>query len=213
MLLNGDAGAINDKQKEYLNEVYYGNQRMIDLVNALLNVSRIEMGSFVIEPEMTDIVPIFRSVMDESKPKIDEKRLILHTDFQKDLPQVFLDKKLIRIVLQNLLTNAIKYTPESGNIFLMIFVKDEKLVISIRDEGFGIPLNEQDKIFNKLFRATNVKEKETDGTGLGLYIVKSILDNSGGSISFDSKEDRGSTFTVSIPISGMHKKDGERQLG
>lgn len=213
MLLNGDAGAINDKQKEYLNEVYYGNQRMIDLVNALLNVSRIEMGSFVIEPEMTDIVSIFRSVMDESKPKIDEKRLILHTDFQKNLPKVFLDKKLIRIVLQNLLTNAIKYTPESGNIFLMIFVKDEKLVISIRDEGFGIPLNEQDKIFNKLFRATNVKEKETDGTGLGLYIVKSILDNSGGSISFDSKEDKGSTFTVSIPISGMHKKDGERQLG
>lgn len=213
MLLNGDAGEINDKQKEYLNEVYSGNQRMIDLVNALLNVSRIEMGSFVVEPEISDIVSVLRSVMDESKPKIDEKRLVLHLDFQNDLPKLLLDRKLIRMVLQNLLTNAVKYTPESGNIFLSIFIKNNNLLVSIRDEGFGIPLNEQDKIFNKLFRATNVKEKEIDGTGLGLYIVKSILDNSGCSISFDSKEDKGSTFTISIPVSGMHKKEGERQLG
>lgn len=213
MLLNGDAGEINEKQKEYLNEVYYGNQRMIDLVNALLNVSRIEMGSFIVEPEEVDVVTLFNSVVLELKQKIEQKRLNVVTNFSKNFPKLFLDKKLMRIILQNIFSNAVKYTQEMGTISIGAKVESGFLEVEVKDNGFGIPKDEQVKIFDKLFRATNVREKETDGTGLGLYIVKSILDHSGGSISFESVENEGTTFVVKIPSTGMSKKDGERQLG
>jgi PAS domain S-box-containing protein len=235
MLLAEDVGKVNDKQKKYLNEIYYGNQRMIELVNALLNVSRLELGTFVVEPEPTNIVALIRSVMDEQKLAIDNKKITFKLHFAEDLPIIEADTKLLRMVFQNLLSNSIKYTPELGLIELSLYMvkkgqsvdahraNEDSIAFKISDTGYGIPKGQQDKIFTKLFRADNVREYDTEGTGLGLYIVKSIINHSGGKIWFESpsfakvpegnmEENLGTTFYVTIPLSGMKKKEGIKAL-
>ena len=116
------------------------------------------------------------------------------------------------MVLQNLLSNAVKYTPLGGSVTTEVKIVDNKFTIKISDTGMGIPKNQQDKIFMKLFRADNAKQSETEGTGLGLYIIKSIVDQSGGEVWFESVENNGTTFAVSFPLTGMRKKDGSKSL-
>ncbi|QQS15542.1 MAG: PAS domain-containing sensor histidine kinase [Candidatus Moraniibacteriota bacterium] len=214
MLLSEDAGSISDIQREYLEEVSHGSRRMVELVNALLNVSRIELGTFAIQPEPTDVVELARDVLNELKPKISEKQLHIKEQFAEDLPKMLIDPKLTRIVFQNLLTNAVKYTPEQGNVSMSIAMSQEKtkFSISVSDTGYGIPKEDQSRIFTKLFRASNIREKETDGTGLGLYIVKSIIEHSGGTVTFESEEEKGTTFTIELPVSGMRSQEGSKQI-
>ena len=124
------------------------------------------------------------------------------------------DPNILRIVIQNLVSNAVKYTPEKGKIIVKI-VADEnskKIMIEVSDTGFGIPDGEKNQIFSKLFRADNVKEMDAVGTGLGLYVLKSVVEESGGEVSFVSQLNEGSTFTVTLPLSGMKKKDGGKSL-
>ncbi len=206
MLLAGDVGELSTKQKKYLEEVYRSNQRMVELVNALLDVASLELGTFVIEPELTDISKLAENVIDEQKPQINEKKL--NFSFSSgNVSLMKVDPKLIRMVMQNILSNAVKYTPEGGKIEFNISLENKKnILLKIADTGYGIPKNQQDKIFTKLFRADNVRGKDTDGTGLGLYIVKSIVENSGGKIWLDSSvagKKAGTTFYVTLPVNGI----------
>lgn len=212
MLLAGDAGKITKDQKQYLEEVYRSNKRMVDLVNSLLNVSRIDLGTFAIVPEPIDIVEVSKSVLAELIPMIKTKKMNIEENYDKKLPKIKVDAKLIRIIFQNLLSNAVKYTPDEGRVSVSIKKQDENVSIKVEDTGYGIPEKDQARIFEKLFRADNIREKETDGTGLGLYIIKSILEQSGGSIKFESKENKGTTFYVTIPLSGMKAKEGSKGL-
>lgn len=214
MLLDGDVGELNNGQKEYLREVYKGNKRMVDLVNALLNVSRLELGTFAIDPEKTKIIDVAKSVINEMKPQIAAKKIKLIQKFDDRIPTMMLDKKLIRMVIQNLLSNAVKYTSQMGRVTIFInrIKKNKEIEIVVVDNGMGIPKYQQDKIFTKLFRADNVKEQDTEGTGLGLYIVKSIVEHSGGRAWFVSEENKGTKFYVILPFSGMSKKEGTKQL-
>ena len=211
ILLEEDAGKLKTKQKEYLKEIYNGNQRMINLVNALLSVSRLELGTLSIYPEPLSITTIVDKLINEFEFKINEKKIKLVKKYDK-LPKIDLDKALIRIIFQNLISNAVKYTPVGGKINLKILRKDNRIEISVKDNGMGIPEKQQDQIFVKLFRADNAKTENINGTGLGLYIVKSILDNCGGKIRFKSKENEGSTFYVSLPLKGMIARKGTKQL-
>lgn len=224
MLLNGDAGELNNDQKKYLQEIYDGNQRMVDLVNSLLNVSRLELGTFVVEPEPTNVVDLSKSVIEEQQPQLLTRKQKLTVSISDNLPIISVDPKLLRMVMQNLLSNAIKYTNEGGKISFDMQLDNEgkNLVIIVSDNGLGIPKEQQDKIFTKLFRADNVKESDTEGTGLGLYIVKSVVEHSGGSIVFESpykvetsegeKEEQGTRFTVKLPLTGMVTKKGTKKL-
>jgi PAS domain S-box-containing protein len=224
MLLAGDAGKLTVKQQKYLTEVYAGNQRMVALVNALLNVSRLDLGTFIIEPVSTDVVELIQSVLGELGSEIKKRKLNVSTSFGV-LPDPFLaDQKLFRMVIQNLLSNAVKYTSTKGTITIVVgtyskggtlggrIIDEDGLAVSVADSGVGIPAGEQDKIFSKLFRASNAQESETEGTGLGLYVVKSIVDESGGKVWFTSEEKKGSTFYVAFPVSGMKKKEGAKKL-
>ena len=125
-------------------------------------------------------------------------------------------EKLMRIIMQNLISNAIKYSPKNSNITVSITYNSDNIKsafeIKITDHGYGIPNDQKDKIFTKLFRADNVRELDTEGTGLGLYIVKSILDEADGKISFTSVEKKGTTFTVTLPKSGMKQKSGDKTI-
>lgn len=212
MLLAGDVGELTKKQKDYLTEVYEGNQRMIDLVNSLLNVSRIELGTFAVEPEPTKLTDITESILKEEFFSIRKKKLKVTVDYDPQLPIMNVDPKLTRIIFQNLLSNAIKYTPEKGKVKLTITKRKEDILIKVADTGCGIPQKDQRKIFSKMFRADNVKEQDTTGSGLGLYIVKAIIEISEGKIWFKSKENKGTTFYVALPLAGMTKKEGTRAL-
>jgi signal transduction histidine kinase len=224
----GDAGVINDEQKKYLSEVYRANERLIELVNNLLDVSRIDLGTFSIDPEPSDLIEIALSVLGKIDGELEKKKLKIEKIFD-DIPNINLDKRLMKIVLENLLVNSIKYTFEEGKIRFEIKKADYNIMIKITDTGCGIPRSEQPKIFTKLFRAENVKRFESIGTGLGLYIVKAVIEKSGGKIWFESpslelflEEEKigrtiahkaiGTTFFISIPLSGMISKDGTKQL-
>ena len=212
MLLAGDAGKINKGQKQFLEEVYRSNKRMVDLVNALLNVSRIDLGTFAIVPEPCDFVELSKSVLSELIPGIKTKKMEIEEVYDKNLPKINADPKLARIIFQNLLSNAVKYTPEKGKISVFIKKQDKDILITIKDTGYGIPKKDQPRMFEKLFRADNVRQKDPDGTGLGLYILRSILAQSGGKIWFESEENKGTTFYVTIPLSGMKAKEGTKGL-
>ena len=212
MLLAGDAGKITDEQKQYLEEVYKSNKRMVELVNSLLNVSRIDLGTFAIVPEPVNLADVAKSILLELTPMIKTKKMVIEESYDKKLKKINVDQKLIRIIFQNLLSNAVKYTPEEGKISVSIAKQEENALIKVQDTGYGIPEKDKNRIFEKLFRADNIREKETDGTGLGLYVVKSILDQSGGKISFESKEGQGTTFSVLIPLTGMKAKEGTKDL-
>ena len=187
---------------------------MVELVNALLNVSRIELGTFAVQPEPTDVVELARDVINELKSKILEKKFHIEETYAENLPKMMIDPKLTRIVFQNLLTNAVKYTPEEGKISISIAMSADETMftISVSDTGYGIPKGDQSRIFTKLFRASNIREKETDGTGLGLYIIKSIVEHSGGTVTFESEEGKGTTFTLTLPVSGMQPQEGNKQI-
>ncbi len=224
MLLAGDAGPLNEEQKSYLKEVAVGNKRMVDLVDALLNTSRLELGTFIIDPVPTDVAVLVNSVLSELKSDIVKKKLVITDKFNKSLPKFTADEKLLRIVVQNLLSNAVKYTQEGGEILVSLDVMDNgqkfgnkkikgrNMVLMVRDSGMGIPVSQQGKIFSKLFRADNAKESEAEGTGLGLYIIKSIIEQSGGSVWFESEEKKGTAFYVAFPIMGMKAKTGSKKL-
>ncbi|MFZ2252816.1 MAG: ATP-binding protein [Minisyncoccia bacterium] len=208
MLLTGDVGEVTPDQKKYLEEIYNGNQRMVDLVNTLLDVSRIELGTFMSESKPTDIAKIAENVIAEQRPQIDEKKLKFSSSIDVHIPLLLIDPKLLQMVIQNLLSNAIKYTPNSGKIMVSLSLDNKKnLILKMTDTGYGIPKNQQDKIFTKLFRADNVIGKDTEGTGLGLYIVKSIIDQAGGKLWFESEEDKGTTFFVTLPFGKVQRRE------
>ena len=178
---------------------------MVELVNALLDVSSLELGTFVIEPMSTDICKLARNVIHEQKPQIEARKIQFRFSCYKEKSMMRADPKLLRMVMQNLLSNSVKYTPIGGKVALSITLADKKHIqIEVSDTGYGIPRKQHGKIFTKLFRADNVREKDTDGTGLGLYIVKSVVEQSGGKIWFESPhENRGTSFYVTLPIRGV----------
>jgi PAS domain S-box-containing protein len=211
LLLNEDSGELNDEQKSYLEEIVGGNERMVDLVGALLNVSRIEMGNFAINPKKTDIIKVAESILRELFIKFESRDVDLDFKYD-DLPLLDFDSKLFGIIVDNLVGNAIKYTPDGGKVSFRIKKDKRGIVMTVADNGYGISRNDKDKIFTKLYRGENIQEKVADGNGLGLYIVKSIVDQSGGSIWFDSEEGKGTTFYVTFPLSGMKKKSGDKEI-
>jgi signal transduction histidine kinase len=174
---------------------------MISLINDLLNVTRIEEGRFLYRQELANIEDIVLTVIDNSQEILKMKKMNLHFDKPKQLlPQISVDREKMELVVQNLLENAVKYTPEGGMIDVSLSRNDTSVVFKIKDNGVGIPESQQDRIFTKFFRSDNVIRMETEGSGLGLYTTKNIVEAHKGKIWFDSKEGEGTTFYFTIPI-------------
>lgn len=209
MLIAGDAGALNTEQVDFINNIHTSTQRMIDLVNSLLNISRIESGRLRVDPKPTNLREIVDKVLFELKPRISAKKQHIVVHSENSLPPIMIDPKLISQVYLNLISNAVKYTHEEGDISISIYQKEDAIISQITDCGYGIPKADHSKIFTKFFRSINISKYEPDGTGLGLYLVKAIIDLSGGTIWFESDENIGTTFWFSLPVSGSEAKPGE----
>ncbi len=218
LLLNGDAGPLNEVQHEYVKEISEGSQRMVDLVNALLDVSRIEVGKLVDQPAPTSINELLESLEKELAPSIKSKNLVYFKHVDK-IPPVVADPKQLRMVIQNILSNAVKYTPDRGTITVTLrqaTLADQtaarlnasvpRWLFSVKDNGYGIPKTQQANIFGKLYRADNVRKLDVEGTGLGLYIVKQVVGKLGGRVWFDSTESIGTTFYVVMPFNKLSPK-------
>jgi len=203
MLLDGDLGKITKEQKEFLDGTYKSNERMIALINDLLNVTRIEEGRYLYKPILTDIEDLINSIVNSHKERAKERNLILEfRKPQKKLPKVMLDVEKMSIAIINLLNNAIRYTPSGSGGKVTISLRQAKkgIEFSIKDTGVGIPKAQQKRVFTKFFRGVNVIKMETEGTGLGLFIAKNIIEAHKGKIWFESKEGRGTTFYFTIPL-------------
>ena len=211
MLFQGDAGEINEKQKGFVENIVKSNERMISLVNSLLNIARIESGRIIIEPKPTNLILLVNEVLVSLKPKIDKKKIKVIVSANKNLPEINIDPKLIREVYNNLLTNAVKYTREEGESEITIFIssKQDEIISQISDNGRGIPKSEQDQVFKKFYRGTNVKKVDSQGSGLGMYVIKEIVEASGGKVWFESEENKKTSFYFSLPKKGSKPKKGE----
>lgn len=196
-LSSGDFGELSPKQKDYINRMYEVNEGMVDLVDTLLNVSRIEIGSIKIDLKPTNAIELAESILAELRFQIEEKKINIIKQYNDELKDIKSDPKLLRIIIQNLISNAVKYTPDGGTVTINFKESFGEKTITVSDTGVGIPKGQQDKVFTKLFRADNVRNLVGgSGTGLGLYLIKSLLEAMGGSIQFLSEENKGSTFTV-----------------
>ncbi len=218
MLLNEEVGKLNIQQKEYVDSISQSSKRMISLVNDLLNVSRLELGRLKIDPVSTNIEDFLQDIIKELSPTCQTKgcELVFNKPEEK-LPDISIDRTLMRQVIQNLLTNAIRYSSiEKGSLITISVVKkDNNYIFSVQDNGIGIPADAQTHIFEKFYRAENAIKAEGEGSGLGLYIIKMIVEAAGGRLWFQSPPDSkntGTVFHVSIPIFGMAKKEGDKGM-
>lgn len=205
MVMSGDAGELNKEQFTLLEKGYKSNERIIELVNDMLNVSRIEEGRFGYSFSDGDVVKELEIVIDSLESRINEKKIKLNIEKPKTIPHVYMDPKKIVLVLQNLIENAVKYTQDMGEINIKIEAGREFLTFHIKDNGVGIPKADQVKLFSKFFRATNVIRMQTEGSGLGLFMVRNIIQKHNGDITFNSEEGMGTEFIFTLPIAKKTK--------
>ena len=202
-LLDGIAGKLNEKQTEYVEEISNANENNIHLIGALLNITRLELGTFHHQEELTDISKACKSVISILRPAIYEKQLKVISNCDERLKKMLIDRASFEIILHNLLSNACKYSHEKGEIHITVSPKkgsNSRFLLTVQDSGLGIPKAEQSRVFTKMFRAGNARMFDPNGTGLGLYMVELILKQLRGSIHFESAEGKGSTFYVTFPF-------------
>ncbi len=192
---------LSEKPLEYLKILKENSERMENLIKDLLIVSQIETEALVLKKEELSLEELTKNLIKEFEPLAKGAGVEIKYSFQKNLPKVLTDKYQIKEVIENLLDNAIRYNREGGKVEIKIEKKPKDLYFEIKDSGVGIPKEEQKYIFQKFFRASNSMKYQTQGTGLGLYIAKKIIEKLGGKIGFKSQEDKGSTFYFTLPLS------------
>ena len=201
MLIDKDLGPLSEEQEEFIKRIYISNERMIDLINDLLNITRIEEGRYLYHKQSVDFYSFIQGVIDTLKEELKKKKIKINFQKTKEkIPLIEIDVEKMQLVVHNLLDNAIRYTSSGGKIFLSLKFIDKKMEFSIQDTGMGIPKKQQNRIFTKFFRAANVAKIDTEGTGLGLFITKNIIEAHGGKIWFESEENKGTTFYFTLPI-------------
>jgi len=198
-LLN-DGRVKPDDLTTYLGLIKESNERMIKLVNDLLDVSRIEMGKMMLSPRQTNLYVLIQKIADNFSAYARANNILISLEASETLPNVWTDPEKISLVVQNLVDNAIKYIKGKGAIKISLAANAKFVKAAVADTGVGIPASQQKFIFQKFFRSDNVMKHQTVGTGLGLFIAKSVVEESGGKIWFESKEGEGTTFYFTLPI-------------
>lgn len=199
MVLEGDAGEVNPTQKQMLGQALFSSQRMVYLISDLLNVSRLKTGKFIIEPKPVYLPDLVESEMLQLHDGAQAKNITLSFLKPKKFPIMNLDDMKLRQVVMNFTDNAIYYTPNGGKITVTLKDKKDSVEFTVKDTGIGVPKEERHKLFAKFYRAENARKARPDGTGLGLFMAKKVIVAQGGTVLFDSKEGKGSTFGFAFP--------------
>lgn len=200
LLLTKSKKGLNKKQLANIENISVLGSRMARLVNDLLDVARIDQRRLFLKKIPFDLVKIINETVSNVSILVKARNISLSYSCKKKIPRILGDPERIKMVVENLVNNAVKYTPNDGKIEIKLSVKDNFLVFSVKDNGVGIPEEQLDRVFDKFFRSDNAVKYQTEGTGLGLYIAKNIIEQTGGKIWFQSVENLGSIFSFSLPI-------------
>jgi signal transduction histidine kinase len=200
VILDGIAGDLTEKQQEILGRASDKIKALSDLSTELLDLAKIESGLLIQEKENLNMVELLTEQVSFHQAKAQEKEIRLELEPVTSLPPLLGNRQNMEEILSNLITNAINYTPKGGRVSVSAMVKNDYLSIIVSDTGFGIPEEDLDRIFDRFYRVKNEKTRFITGTGLGLPIVKSMVDAHNGMIDVKSKLGKGTTFDIRIPI-------------
>lgn len=200
MLIEGDVGSISKEQKELLDEVFISSERMVRLIGDFLNVSRLQTGKFVIERHPVDVALLVRRELDSLLPNAAARKMKFAYKMPKNIQPLELDENKIQQVVMNFADNALYYSKEGGTITVNLKKVPGFIEFTVKDNGIGVPKTEQRQLFSKFFRATNARKARPDGTGVGLFLAKKVIEDHGGTLIFESEEGKGSTFGFRLPV-------------
>ena len=201
MVLEGDAGAINDDQRRLLAEAFTSSERMVRLIGDFLNVSRLQNGNFTIDRSTpVDLAEVIMQEIENVREIAESRGIGIAYHRPSHYPVLYIDEDKIRQVTMNFLDNAIFYSGDSKAVTVRLYVNEGSAVFEVIDHGIGVPVGAQKKLFTKFFRAENAQKQRPDGTGVGLYLAKRVIAGHGGKVVFDSTEGQGSTFGFRLPI-------------
>lgn len=200
MVLEEDAGKITDAQRHLLDQAYSSSERMVHLISDFLNVSRLQTGKFVIDPRPTNLANVVSQEVEIMSRLATSHGIVITSSVAKQLPKLQLDEDKVRQVVMNFIDNAIFYSRPQSTIVVKLYKQQKHVVFEVHDHGIGVPKNVQPKLFEKFFRADNAKKQRPDGTGIGLFIAKKVITESGGEIIFESTQGKGSVFGFRMPI-------------
>lgn len=189
-----------EELEPYLDRIGRNTMRMISLIDDFLSVSQLETGTFAASEETFSLSKYIDGILDEYAEKISGKNIKVSRQETPADFQFKSDSRLFHIIVSNLISNAVKYLRQDGNLAIHYEARSDRLVIKIADDGIGIPQKDQEQLFKRFFRASNARTHQTEGTGLGLYIVKQAVEQLGGTITVESAEDKGAAFTVTLPV-------------
>lgn len=200
MLLEGDGGKITPQQGKLLNEAFTSSERMVRLIGDFLNVSRLQTGKFMIDAQPADLARVIGDEIKSMQLLAKSHGLTLHYDGPKSLPDVMIDEDKTRQVIMNFIDNAIYYSHTGSDIVVKLSATRGHVVLEVRDQGIGVPKKEQGQLFTKFFRAENARRQRPDGTGVGLFLAKRVIEAQGGEIIFHSRPGFGSVFGFKLPL-------------
>jgi signal transduction histidine kinase len=201
MLLSGMTGELNEKQSTFVDSILKGGESLLNLINDVLDLTKIEAGRLELNREPVDLRAALLGVLPVIKPRAQDKRIRISTFLPTDLPLVSADPGKLNQILLNLLTNGVKYSHENGGVSVEARTTGELVEIWINDTGIGIAKEDQDKVFQRFTQIDSSATRSQGGTGLGLAIVKELVELHGGTIRLQSKLGKGSSFIFTVPIS------------
>lgn len=202
MVIEGDLGKVSKEAKDQLGKGMENINRMVSLINSLLDVTQLETEQLHYKREAHSVEQIAEDVVNEFEHNAASAGIQLSFEPpQQHLPQVSVDEEKIKMALRNIVDNAIKYTPKRGSVTVRCSSDANSASIHVADTGYGIPGDEQERIFSKFYRGSNIQTIQADGSGLGLFIVHEVVNQHGGDVTFESEVGKGTTFTIELPLS------------
>jgi signal transduction histidine kinase len=210
MVVDGDAGEINPQQHKLLSQAFTSSQRMVYIIADLLNVSRLRTGKFIMNPVPVNLAEMVEQEIGQLKDTAASRELKLNYEKPENFPELMLDDTKTRQVIMNFADNAIYYTPANGTIDIILKDNPNSVELRIKDDGIGVPKSEQHHLFTKFYRAGNARKARPDGTGLGLFMAKKIIVAQYGSLIFESKEGKGSTFGFILSKAKLAKPESPK---